>query len=230
MVRLQKTSPKIFLTSYIFLNLSCLNFIIEKFKRYDDALSSLKTSLLIRRKVLGLGHVDVANTFRALGNVHKAKQDYTHSSFCFKECLRIISNNTGKTEDINIAHTLKDLSETLLSLEQYDEALYSLSEATRIYKIQHYNKSYLAKCYGLLGHVYSKSGDVPKAIHHYELSISLSKNVDVFEDDALFFPSILYACATMHDISGNEAAAAKKYTSKCVVLRWLDSTPFLCHV
>jgi tetratricopeptide (TPR) repeat protein len=197
---------------------------IEKFKQFDDALSSLKACLVIRRQILGLSHVDVAKTLRELGNVHRAKGHYQYSLSCFKECLRIMSNDVEAKDDINIAHILKDVSETLIQQDKLNQASYCLSEATEIYNSQNHNNQHLGKCFGLLGHVYSSRGDISSATQYYELSIvSFLKNppqgkrLDV-EANILFFPSILHACATMHEISGNEAAATKKYISKFVLI------------
>ena len=144
---------------------------IEKFKQYDDALSSIKACLLLRKQILGLSHKDVAKTIRALGNLHRAKGDYQLSLSCFKECLRMISNDVETSDDINIGHLLKDLSETLIQMEKWDQALYCLNEATEIYKSQSNNTQYLGKCFGLLGHVYSSRGDISNATQYYELSI-----------------------------------------------------------
>ena len=92
-----------------------------KLQYYDSAYSLIEESIIIRKKILGEYHPDVAASYHNLGNIVFYKDDYSTADSLFNEALKIWIKVHGQNH-LKVAATLNDIMVIQATFGNYPKA------------------------------------------------------------------------------------------------------------
>ncbi|KAI2494374.1 hypothetical protein MHU86_20146 [Fragilaria crotonensis] len=113
------------------LNLMGISF--AKRQKYGDSMAAFEQALEMRKKCLGEGHVDVAETLHNMGNCSAKSGDFNEARTYYDEALRIKRMQLWKN-DVSVAQTLHNIGNVLVAQGSNDGAMKSYKEALALRK------------------------------------------------------------------------------------------------
>lgn len=138
---------------------------------YDD----LQTALKMRLKLLGHDHLDVAESYLAIGNSHLRRGEYTEAGENFDKIKSIISSQEEplSLQAANIMQSLGDGYRNIYEFGTAEELLYgSLDIYNKLYNEPHTN---IAMCLKSIADLYRDRSDYPSAEKKYRSALEVLK-------------------------------------------------------
>jgi tetratricopeptide (TPR) repeat protein len=144
---------------------------------YAQALPLMKQALSRRRELLGLQHLDVAETLNNLGMAHARTSDYAEAERELQQALTIRRQLLGN-ESEEVAATLTSLAEVEAYRGQYDQATPLIEEALAIRRRRHGEESPLvARSIADLGLNHGDRGDYRKAEENLREAMAMQRRL-----------------------------------------------------
>lgn len=106
-----------------------MGIVLNKLKRYEDAMEKYWESLRVKKIKLKKDHVNIAGTLHNMGVVHKNKKEYEMAMACYEEALRIRTLRLGlrsahcaaTIQNMGIVH--RENGESVKAIQIFEEAL-----------------------------------------------------------------------------------------------------------
>jgi CHAT domain-containing protein/tetratricopeptide (TPR) repeat protein len=178
-----------------------LGFLNKQFGDYKDAESSLKQSLEIRRKLLGVENLDYLSSLNELANLYTFMGDYDVAEVFLKQCIEIRKKRFGE-KNLEYASSLNDLA--YLYKERRDfklaEPIYKQSIEIRK-KILGTENHYYASSINDLATLYREIGNYTAAEPLYKESLEIKRKIS--GEESLEYASCLISLGILYRLLGN---------------------------
>eukprot|EP00814_Leptocylindrus_danicus_P003704 CAMPEP_0116041652 /NCGR_PEP_ID=MMETSP0321-20121206/25185_1 /TAXON_ID=163516 /ORGANISM="Leptocylindrus danicus var. danicus, Strain B650" /LENGTH=491 /DNA_ID=CAMNT_0003521905 /DNA_START=95 /DNA_END=1571 /DNA_ORIENTATION=- len=139
-----------------------MGIVLNKLKRYEDAMEKYWESLRVKKLKLRKDHVNIAGTLHNMGVVHKNKKEYDMAMACYEEALRI------RTLRLGLKATIQNMGIVHRERGESVKAIQLLEEALDINRLVLTGESIeVANVLNDLGKVYAIVGDYEQAMKMY---------------------------------------------------------------
>ena len=169
---IEDTDPGAFLKGDI---LSTSGQVYERIGKYSQAEGFHKKALMIRKKIFGEDHTDIASSYNNLASVYSSLGKYNQAKELHEKALVIWGKINGE-DHVDVARSYNNLASVYSSLGEYNQAkeLYEKSLVTWK-KINVEDHVDVAPCYINLAAVYCRLGKYNKAKELQEKALVICK-------------------------------------------------------
>ena len=145
--------------------------------QYKSSISYQKKALIIRKKIFGDTHADVAESYNNLGNVYQDLGQYNETKEYHEKALIIRKKIFGE-EHADVAASYNNLGNVYQDLGQYNEAK-EYHEKALIIKKKIFGEEHadVAASYNNLGNVYQDLGQYNEAKEYHEKALIIRKKI-----------------------------------------------------
>ena len=143
--------------------------------RYEDALKSFGSALVVYQNTLGDDHLSCAKTMNNIAIVYEAMNECNEALKYHREALRIRKKNLGR-DHLKVANSLDNIAGVYQKQNINDKACSALKEALRI-RISRLGNDHIEVATTLfgMGITYCDIGDLQRAMDCYEASLTIRK-------------------------------------------------------
>ena len=179
-----------------------------KISNFDKALELLYKALNIREKILGVEHINTANTYHSIGYVY-SQYDYTKALEYYEKALIIREKVLGK-EHSDVAASYNNIGYVYYFQGNYSKMLEYLQKALIIHeKVLGKEHPNVAMSYHNIGYVYYFQGNYSKALEYYQKALIMREKVlgNEHQDIAASYNNI----GLVYHTQGNYSKALEYY-------------------
>ena len=184
--------------------------------QYKSSISYQKKALIIKKKIFGEEHADVAASYNNLGTVHQALGQYNEAKDYYEKAL-IMKKKIFGEEHAEVAASYNNLGNVYQDLTQDNEAKEYYEKALimrkKIFGEEH---AAVATSYNNLGTVDRALGQYNEAKDYYEKSLIIRKKI--FGEEHADVSASYYNLGTVYHGLG-QFNEAKDYYEKALIIR-----------
>ena len=168
----EDTDPGAFLKGDI---LSTRGLVYDRIGKYSQAEGFHKKALMIRKKIFGEDHTDVASSYNNLASVYCTLGKYNQAKELHEKALVIWGKINGE-DHVDVARSYNNLASVYSSLGEYNQARELYEKALVIWKkINVEDHVDVAPCYINLAAVYCRLGKYDQAKELHEKALVICK-------------------------------------------------------
>ena len=209
---IEDTDPGAFLKGDI---LSTSGQVYDRIGKYSQAEGFHKKALMIRKKIFGEDHTDVASSYNNLASVYCTLGKYNQAKELHEKALVIWGKINGE-DHVDVARSYNNLASVYSSLGEYNQAKELYEKALVIWKkINVEDHVDVAPCYINLAAVYCRLGKYNQAKELHEKALVICKKF--FGEDHTQTAAIYFNLAKVYR-SLEEYNQAKKLIERALII------------
>ena len=209
---IEDTDPGAFLKGDIFCSSGQ---VYDRIGKYIQAEGFHKKALMIRKKIFGEDHTDVASSYNNLASVYSSLGEYNQAKELHEKALVIWKKINGE-DHVDVATSYHNLASVYDSLGKYNQAKELNEKALMIRKkILDEDDPHIASSYNNLASVYSSLGEYNQAKELHEKALVIWKKINV--EDHVNVAATYNNLATVYCSLG-EYNQAKELHEKALVI------------
>ena len=209
---IEDTDPGAFLKGDI---LSTRGQVYDRIGKYSQAEGFHKKALMIRKKIFGEDHTDVASSYNNLASVYCTLGKYNQAKELHEKALVIWGKINGE-DHVDVARSYNNLASVYSSLGEYNQAKELYEKALVIWKkINVEDHVDVAPCYINLAAVYCRLGKYNQAKELHEKALVICKKF--FGEDHTQTAAIYFNLAKVYR-SLEEYNQAKKLIERALII------------
>ena len=190
--------------------------VYHRLGEYNQAKELHEKALIIRKKIFGEDHADVATSYNNLALVHKCLGEYNQAKELYEKALIIYKKIFGE-DHAYVATSYNNLASVYNSLGEYNQAKELHQKALMFSKkIFGEDHAYVATSYNNLASVYNSLGEYNQAKELYEKALMIRKKI--FCEDHADVATSYNNLASMYNDLG-EYNQAKELYEKSLTIR-----------
>ena len=189
--------------------------VYDRIGKYSQAKGFHKKALIIRKKIFGEDHTDVASSYNNLGSVYSSLGEYNQAEELYEKAL-VIWTKINVEDHVDVATTYDNLASVYWSLGKYNQAKELNIKALMIRKkILDEDHPHIASSYNNLASVYWILGEYNQAKELHEKALVIWKKINV--EDHVGVVANYFNLATVYCSLG-EYNQAKELHEKALVI------------
>ena len=151
--------------------------VYDKIGKYSQAEGFHKKALIIRKKIFGEDHPDVASSYNNLASVYSSLGEYNQAEELYEKAL-VISKKINVEDHVDVAIYYDNLASVYWSLGKYNQAKELNIKALMIRKkILDEDHPHIAASYNNLATVYCSQGEYYQAKELHEKALVIGKKI-----------------------------------------------------
>ena len=183
---------------------------------YNQAKELHEKALIIRKKIFGEDHADVATSYNNLASVYDSLGEYNQAKELHEKAL-VIWKKINVEDHVNVAATYNNLATVYCSLGEYNQAKELHEKALVIWKkINGEDHVDVATSYHNLASVYNSLGEYNQAKELHEKTLMIYKKI--FGEDNAYVATSYNNLASVYNSLG-EYNQAKELHEKALTIR-----------
>ena len=153
--------------------------VYDRIGKYSQAEGFHKKALIIRKKIFGEDHTDVASSYNNLASVYSSLGEYNQAEELYEKAL-VIWKKINVEDHVDVATTYDNLASVYWSLGKYNQAKERNIKALMIRKkILDEDHPHIAASYNNLASVYWILGEYNQAKELHEKALVIWKKINV---------------------------------------------------
>ena len=214
---IEDTDPGAFLKGDI---LSTSGQVYDRIGKYRQAEGFHKKALMIRKKIFGEDHTDVASSYNNLATVYSSLGEYDQAKELNEKAL-MIRKKIFDEDHVDIASSYNNLATVYSSLGKYNQAKELFEKALVIWKkINGEDHVDVATSYHNLASVYNSLGEYNQAKELYEKALMIRKKI--FDEDHVDIASSYNNLATVYSSLGKYNQAKELFEKALVIWKKIN--------
>ena len=151
--------------------------VYDRIGKYSQAEGFHKKALIIRKKIFGEDHTDVASSYNNLASVYSSLGEYNQAEELYEKAL-VISKKINVEDHVDVATYYDNLASVYWSLGKYNQAKELNIKALMIRKkILDEDHPHIAASYNNLATVYCSQGEYYQAKELHEKALVIGKKI-----------------------------------------------------
>ena len=189
--------------------------VYDRIGKYSQAAGFHKKALIIRKKIFGEDHTDVASSYNNLASVYSSLGEYNQAKELYEKAL-VIWKKINVEDHVDVATTYNNLASVYWSLGNYNQAKELTKKALMIRKkFLDEDHPHIASSYNNLASVYWILGEYNQAKKLHEKALVIWKKINV--EDHVDVAATYNNLATVYCCLG-EYNQAKELHEKALVI------------